>query len=283
MTSIRDIRRQLRSVENIKKITDAMERVAAARLRRAQAQVEGSGPYVKKLKEMLQDLASADLENPLFEQRPVQKTAVIIIAADKGLSGPYNANVMSAADNFLKKYSQDNVELLLFGKKTLDHYRRRHWNIRFELSDWGGKITLHDIQSFSNQVLSWFLEDEYDEVWLIYTHYISVMKREVMVEKFLNIDKPDQKQTKENVNFIFEPGPNEILEELLPRYCMTLIQTALYEAYAAELAARIVAMQTASKNSEEMIHHLTLVRNKLRQGNITKEMIEITSGAEGLK
>lgn len=283
MTSIRDIRRQLRSIENIKKITDAMERVAAARLRRAQAQVENATPYVTKLKEMLADLASGELESPLFEQRDVKKTGVVIIAADKGLSGPYNTNVLSAADKFLKKYSKENVELLLFGKKAVEHYRRRPWDIRFELSDWGGKITLHDIQTFSSQAVSWFLDGTYDEVWLIYTHYISIMKREVMVEKFLNIGKPQTEKKKTNINFIFEPGPTEILDELLPRYCMTLVQMALYEAYASELAARIVAMQMASRNSEEMIHHLTLVRNKLRQGNITREMIEITSGAEGLK
>lgn len=147
------------------------------------------------------------------------------------------------------------------------------------------KRSLDEINDFSNHLVRWYLSGEFDEIWLIYTHYISVMNRRVHVEKFLNIGKlntePDA--AKSVSNYIFEPNPEEILSEILPRYCFTRIETALYEAYASELAARIVAMQTASQNSKEMITELTLFKNKTRQRDITKEMIEIITASEGAK
>lgn len=280
MSSFRDICHQLHSIENIKKITDAIERVAAAHLRRAQARAEQSRPYARKMQDIVENLASTEFEHPLFEQRDVKKTGLVVISADKGLSGNYNTSILSEADTFLKGYNKDNIELILCGRKAIDYYRRRDWNIRYELAGWGGKISHHDIKIFSNRLVDWFLSGEFDEVWLIYTHYISIMRRKVVVEKFLNIGKPQTEKKKVYLNFFLEPTPVEIFAEILPRYCVTRIQTALYDAYAAELAARIVAMQAASKNSEEMIKHLTLVRNKRRQGDITREMIEISSGAE---
>lgn len=276
MSSLIDIRRRLRSVENIQKITNAMERVAAARLRRAQAKAEQSRPYVSKMKGILEKLSTTEFSHPLLEQRQVKKTAVIVIAADRGLSGSYNSNVLQAADTFLKKYNKDNVELLLFGRKALEHYGHKNWKISHQMKEWGGKITFHEIEIFTNHVVDWFLTGKYDEIWLIYTHYISVMNRKIIIEKFLNIGKPEGSKI-ERLNYIFEPDPGEIYEQLLPRYCITRLQTAFFEAYASELAARIVAMQTASKNSENMIKDLTLIRNKVRQEGITREIIEITA------
>lgn len=283
MSSLRDIRRRLHSVENIKKITDAMGRVAAARLRRAQMRAEQSRPYVAKMKELLEDLAAADIAHPLFQQREVKKVALVVISSDKGLSGAYNANIFNAADKFLKKHNQDAVEIILIGKKAIDYYQRRHWKIRYKQEGWSGKVTHHDIKVFSNQLVGWFSSGEFDEIWLIYTHYVTVMTRTVQVEKFLNIGKAHTEKKRPDTNYIFEPNPPEIFNELIPRYCVTRIQTALFEAYASELAARILTMRAASKNSAEMIERLTLVRNKIRQTGITREMIEISSGAEGLK
>lgn len=279
MSSLRDIRRRLRSTENIKKITDAMERVASARLRRAQLVAEHSRPYAARMKEILGRLtASPDIEHPLFEQREVRKSAVIIVAADKGLSGSYNANILSASNNFLKQYTPENMSLLLFGKKAIEHYQNTKWLIDDQFSGWTGKITLDEITRFSNQVVDQFIVERYDEIWLIYTHYISIANRKVVVDKFLNITKPEFEKALKQVNYIFEPSPSEILAEILRRYCTTRIQEVLHEAYAAELSARIMAMQMASKNSEKMIETLTLIRNRVRQESITREMIEIASG-----
>lgn len=282
MSSLRDIRSHLRSIENIKKITDAMERVAAARLRRAQAQAEQSRPYISKLKQIVEQLAS-EFNHPLFKQREIKKTGLIVITADKGLSGSYNTSVLLAADQFLKKYTQDNIELILFGRKALDHYQRKKWPVRHQTVEWGGKISVHEIKLLSDHLVKWFLTGEFDEIWLIYTHYITIMNKKIVVEKFLNIEKPPAEKAGMDPNYIFEPDPEEILAGILPRYCGTRIQTALYEAYASELAARIMAMRSASKNSEDLISRLTLVRNKIRQGAITKEMIEISAGAEAFK
>lgn len=279
MTTLRDIRRRLQSVENVKKITDAMERVAAARLKRAQSKAEQSRPFAKKLTEILQNLSSGNSSHPLFEKRKVKKTGVVIFSADRGLSGSYNATLLSKADEFLKNYKKSNVELILLGRKAIEHYKRSGFPIRHEKQEWGGKIKLAEIQELTDLITKSFLSGELDEIWLIYTSYISIFNRKVTIEKFLNIAKPENE--KPPSNYIFEPNEEEILHAILPRYLLVKIQAAFHEAYASELSARIIAMRMASKNSSDMIQRLTLVRNKVRQASITKEMIEISSGAEG--
>lgn len=286
MSTLKEIRQHLKSIENIKKITDTMERVAAARLRQAQANAEQSRPYIAKLKEILEKVAASDVTHPLFEKREVKRTGLIVISADRGLSGSYNSNIFVAADKFLKSYAPEQVDLILLGRKAIEYYSRKKWNIRYQVTHGIENRSVHDTTIFSNQLVNWFLEGELDEIWLIYTHYVSVMHRNIVLEKFLNIGRcqvTHKETARISVSYIFEPDPIEILSAILPRYCMTRIQTALYEAYASELAARIVAMQTASKNSEEFINQLTLVKNKTRQRDITREMIEITAGAEGTK
>jgi len=285
MATLRDIRKKIRSVENIKQITKAMEMVAAARLRRAQAKAEQSQPYASKMRQILQNLASAstDFTHPLYEQREVKKTGLVVVAADRGLCGSYNTNLFLAADRFLKRYTPDRVELMAVGRKAVDYYRRRKWAIRHRVPEWGGKIAFPQVKTLANQLVSWFLLGELDEVWLVYTHFISIPSRKVVIEKFLNIEKPKTGEKQLTSDYIFEPNPTEIYAEILPRYCVTKIQTVLDEAYASELAARMISMGAATKNAEEMIDHLTLVRNKARQASITKEMLEITSGAEALK
>jgi len=285
MATLRDIRKRIRSVENIKQITKAMEMVAAARLRRAQAKAEQSQPYASKMRQILENLASAstDFTHPLYEQREVKKTGVVVVAADRGLCGSYNTNLFLAADRFLRNSNPDNAELIAVGRKAVDYYKRRKWTIRHRIPEWGGKISFPQVKTLANQLVSWFLLGELDEVWLAYTHFISIPSRKVVFEKFLNIEQPKTEEKQLTLDYIFEPNPGEIYTEILPRYCVTKIQTVLNEAYASELAARMISMGAATKNAEEMIENLTLVRNKARQASITKEMLEITSGAEALK
>lgn len=291
MNSLREIRQRLRSVENIKKITDTMERVAAARLRLAQMEAEQSRPYINMLKHILEKVAATEVSHPLFEQRKVQKTGIVVISSERGLSGSYNANIFARTEKVLKKYQLDQVELILLGKKAIEHYKNKPWKVRYTETHLVEKRNLSKIHEFSDHLVHWFLSGELDEIWLVYTHYISVMKRKVVVEKFLNIgksqlhaDEPlEEDPVKMALHYAFEPSAKEVLAEILPRYCFTRIETALYESYASELAARIVAMQTASKNSKDMITKLTLIKNKTRQRDITREMIEISTGAEGTK
>lgn len=279
MASIRDIRRKIQSVGNIQKITQAMELVAASRLRKAQAKLESSRPYTLELKEILDllILSSEDLKQPLITPRKVKRIGVIVIAGDRGLCGSYNQAIFSAADKLLHKNAAE-AAVVPVGKKPVDYFERRKWPILSKLQDWGGKITYPQIAEFTNDLIGRYLQGEVDEVQLVYTQFINMTSRKVMIEKLLPIDVEKKKQQKDD--YIIEPDAHRVLAELLPRYTTMKIQTAMHEAYTSELAARISSMRTAAKNAKDMIESLTLTRNKIRQAGITRELIEITSGAE---
>lgn len=282
METLKEIRKRLHAVENIKQITKTMEMVAGARLRRAQAKAEQSRPYAEKIKMVLEHVAQSGFTHPLFEVREVKKIGLVIVAADRGLCGAYNSHIFQKAEQFLHKHANEEVELFLIGRKAVDHYHNKKWKIKTKIPRWGGKITVQESNSFAHEVMESFLNDELDEVWLVYTQFISVFQRQVMVEKFLNVQRQEVEKTQYVQDYIFEPDPAEILYDLLPRYGEVKIHSILAEAYASELAARVVSMKAATKNAEEMIENLTLVRNKIRQSGITKEMLEIISGAEFL-
>lgn len=284
MASLREIRKKLNSVKNIQKITQAMEMVAASRLKRAQAKAEISRPYALKLKEMLDHLnaSTTDFVHPLLKQKDVKRMGLIVVAADRGLCGGYNQTVFSQAEKFLKQHSEKEVELILIGKKAVDYFARRKWPKGLSIPHWGGKITFHEVETFTQEIIQQYLNGKYDEVWLIYTHYINIAARKVVTTKFLNIEM-DTVEKSLSRGFTFEPSAEEILAKLLPHYSVTKIQSALNEAYASELSARIFSMKAATKNAEEMIEKLTLVRNKIRQAGITRELIEITTCVENLK
>lgn len=284
MGSLREIRNKLNSIKNIAKITQAMEMVAASRLRKAQAKAEMSRPYARKLKEILDNLNmdTHDFVHPLVQARPVGKVGLIVIAADRGLCGGYNQTIFSHTEKFLKAYSPDQVELILVGRKAIDYFANKKWKKGLKLSDWGGKITYAQVEDFTNKVMQKYLDHELDEIWIIYTHYINIASRKIVISKFLNIEIENPEQIPKT-SFIFEPNPKEIFAKILPHYCITKMQSALSEAYASELSARIFSMRAATKNAEEMIEELTLIRNKIRQAGITRELIEITTCVENLK
>lgn len=284
MATLKEIRRKLQSVKNIQKITKAMEMVAASRLKKAQAKAERSRPYFNHLKTMLDNLISASegFSHPLLDPREVNKTCFIIIAGDRGLCGSYNHNVFTTAENALQEYNKDQVELILIGKKTVDHFSKGPWEIDRSISAWGGKITYAEIKGLAEYLMDEYLTRHYDDIVLVYTHYISAISRKVVVEKLLKHDN-SEKEDATIQNYIVEPGIAEILTELLPHYTISKIQLALYEAYASELAARVFSMRSATTNAREMIDSLTLIRNQLRQSSITRELVEITSCAESLK
>ncbi|MCE2982126.1 MAG: ATP synthase F1 subunit gamma [Parachlamydia sp.] len=284
MTSLRDIRRRLNSIKNIQQLTKAMEMVAASRLHQVQQKIRHARPYVAKIKEILDDLNGSSLEftHPLLEQREVKKIGVVIIGADMGLSGSYNKDIFSAANKFLLSKAGMPIELLLVGKKAFEYFSKREWPIFYTLPHWGEKLKEADIKTFASQLVSWYTLGNFDEIWFVYTHYVNMMSRKVLTEKFLNL-APTQQEKRQNKEYLFEPSAQDIFSELLLRYCLSKVHTVLNEAYASELAARIFAMKTATSNADDMIEKLTLVRNKVRQAGITKEMLEITSGSEGLK
>ncbi len=317
MVALNNIRSRLKAVDNIKKITTSMEMVASARLRKAQDRARKAQFYVAKLRGILERLeeSSLDYKHPLFEKRvgkkivtihepaeslrkdqfakmgvdshhkeainqkdrvPEQllKIGVVIAASDRGLCGAYNTRVFAAADAFLKP----GMELILVGRKAVQYYQRQQWKIRRQWTGWSGKTNFLQVKEFTDHLLQNFLQEELDEIWLVYTQFHNLMRREVVVEKFLPIGKPDAHKNPKPVNYILEPDLDEIYEQILTRYCATQIETMLDQAHASELAARIFAMKAASKNAEEMHENLTLERNKVRQSNITRELLEITQG-----
>ncbi len=286
MPSLRDIKRRIRSVEGTQQITKAMEMVAAAKLRKAQSKVESSRPYSAKMQSMLDNLtkAAAAVVHPLFEKREVKRVALVIISSDRGLCGSYNGNIIRAADEFLKKYEREKVALVNIGKKGYIYYSKRPWEIRLKYLGLGGNLVLSQVKSITSDLVNLFFSREVDEVYLLYTKFLSAMTYRVTLEKFLNIESQvEREEQKAYLEFIFEPSPEKIFSSLLPNYCMTKVQMALAESFASEHGSRMISMGAATRNAEEMIEHLTLVRNKLRQASITKEMLEITTSAEALK
>jgi F-type H+-transporting ATPase subunit gamma len=286
MPSLRDIKRRIRSVEGTQQITKAMEMVAAAKLRKAQSRVESSRPYSAKMQSMLDNLtkAAAAVVHPLFEKREVKKVALVIISSDRGLCGSYNGNIIRAANEFLKKYEREKVVLVNIGKKGYIYYSKRPREIRLKYLDLGGNLVLSQVKSITSDLVNLYLSGEVDEIYFLYTKFLSAMTYRVTLEKFLNIESQvEREEKKAYLEFIFEPSAEKIFSNLLPNYCMTKVQMALAESFASEHGSRMISMGAATKNAEEMIEHLTLVSNKLRQASITKEMLEITTSAEALK
>ena len=286
MPSLRDIRRRIKSVSGTQQITKAMEMVAAAKLRKAQSRVESSRPYASKMQSMLENLtkAASSFVHPLFEKREVKKVALVIISSDRGLCGSYNSNIYRAADEFLKKYEREKVVLVTIGKKGYVHYSKRPWEIRLKYLGLGGNLILSQVKGITNDLVNLYLFGEVDEIYFLFTKFLSAMTYKVTLEKFLNIESLKEREEKRGyLEFIFEPNAEKIFSSLLPNYCMTKVQMALAESFVSEHGSRMISMGAANKNAEEMIEHLTLVRNKLRQASITKEMLEMTTSAEALK
>lgn len=285
MATLKEIRKKLHSVENVQKITQAMEMVARARLKTVQAKCTNARPYLEELKLILNNLmqASDDLSHPLITPRQVKRVGLLVISADKGLCGAYNNNILSQAKTFLAAYDPKNVDLFLVGQKVTQHFEKKEWPIQYKLTDWADKITFGVVEPLSKALMQAFLSGSFDEVWVIYTHFTSIMTRTVMQEKLLPLALPAVTKEACSTNYLFEPSEQEIFASILPRYCLSKLQLALFESLTSELAARIMAMRGATKNAEELAYSLTLERNKLRQAGITRELLEITSGAEASK
>jgi F-type H+-transporting ATPase subunit gamma len=285
MESLKILRRRIRSVSSTMQLTRAMELVSAAKLRKAQTKLVSSRPYASKMQTILENLSSAStaLTHPLFDKREVKHKGLVIISSDRGLCGSYNVNVFRKAEEFLSQESKDKIKLVLIGKKGFYHYRRRPYEIRLKYIDLGGKLELTRTKEITANLVNLFLSREVDEIFLLYTKFLTVTSYRAALDKFLNIERLEDKEEKGCLQYIFEPSAETLFDNLLPRYCHTRVQIALSEAFASEQGSRMIAMGAATRNAEEMIDQLTLFRNKARQAAITKEMVEIASGAEALR
>jgi len=282
MPTLRDIQRRIRSVQSTQKITRAMKLVAAAKLRRAQDRILAARPYAGKMKELLGNLvAGADgAIHPLLEQREGPRRQVVIVTADKGLAGAFNSNVLRRSLEFIRSSNTQEVTLVVVGRKARDFYRRRQWSIKRDMLGFWDRLAYGHAQELADYFMQQYLAGEVDEVHLIYNEFRSVAVQRPVREQLLPIPRAeDGAGTGADVDYIYEPNPETILGDLLPRHVRMQVYRALMESLAGEYGARMTAMEAATKNAKEMIEHLTLTYNRIRQASITKEIIEIVSGA----
>ncbi len=293
--NIKTLRRRIRTVASTKQVTRAMEMVSASKLRKAQSRLVAGRPYTQKIQEMLSHLtgASGVEENPLFCARETGKTLVVLVTADRGLAGSFNARLISATQEFLSTLPAGEVELYLIGKKGGDYFRRRaRCPIVETIADMGGNLSAERSARITDALVGGFLAGKYKSVYVIFAHFISTIFSRPTAVKFLPLDheslraelagKEDEEEER-RADYLFEPSPRAVFDKLLPAYLRSRIFMILAENFTSEHSARMVSMSNATKNCEEMLYDLTLRRNKARQASITKEMLEIVSGAEALK
>lgn len=289
--NVKALRRRLRSIRNTKQITRAMEMVSAAKLRRAQATLMAGRPYATKLRELLQRLVSSSRDtHPLMQRRPeVKRRWLVVFTADRGLAGAFNAQILKQADLFLQR-TDVATELICIGKKGFDYYRTKRKEVRHSVTDLGGRLSRQRVREIADFLIDAFLRHETDEVVLLYNKFVSMLVYRPQMETLLPLSRESVGETGStnvreigNREYLLEPTPDELLDALLPRFVNNRIYITLAETFTAEHSARMVAMSGATRNCEELTEKLTLKMNKARQAAITKEIIEIVSGAEALK
>jgi F-type H+-transporting ATPase subunit gamma len=285
MPSLIDIRRRVRSVRNTQQITKAMKMVSAAKLRRAQERALAARPYAAMLQQMLANVAEAASQSPdagahpLLAVRPEKRVLVVVVTADRGLAGGFNANLLKLAQRFVNANRDKELTFELVGRKGRDYFRKRGATIAGEYIGWMRTLSLADAQRIAGAIIDRFSKGEVDAVYLFVNEFKSVMTPTLTEMRLLPIEVP---KTQATVDYIYEQKPEELLGSLLPRYIEVQIYRALLESVAAEHAARMTAMDAASSNASEVIDKLTLYMNRVRQASITREIIEIVSGAAAL-
>jgi F-type H+-transporting ATPase subunit gamma len=285
MATLREVKKRIRTVISTRRITKAMEMVAAAKLRRAQQRVEQAKPYAAKLDEMLSHLAAGsatEIAHPYFEERPVKTRTLVVVVSDRGLCGSFNSNMLRMTDKWIREHQDTGLELVVVGKRARDYYRRRHGNIVEYYGDWGGVIDFVRARDIASWLTNRFVTGQTDEIHIAYTRFISMVKYRIGVEKYLPVPRPEHGGEEAATSYIFEPTSDKIYAQLMPSYANTKLITALLDSFASEHGSRMMAMGNANKNAGEMVNSLTLEYNKARQAQITKELLEVVSGAEAL-
>lgn len=280
MIPIRVIRRRIRSIKSTAKITKAMEMIAASKMRQAQLRVLAARPYADKMRQVLANLAaqprSQEEIHPLLQHREIKRIAVIHITADRGLCGGLNTNINRRTAGFALGHKVP-VTIIAVGRKGRDFMSRYGREVRAEFTQLGDRPSLLDTTPISRIVIDDYTNSLIDEAYLAYTQFVSTVIQRPMLWKLLPIE-PAKIDPKENIEYIYEPSPQVVLENLLPRYVEMQIYRAILESIASEQSARMVAMRNATDNANDMIQDLTLIYNKARQELITKELLDIAGG-----
>jgi F-type H+-transporting ATPase subunit gamma len=288
MANLKSIKKRIVSVKNTRQITKAMKMVSAAKLRRAQENVVAARPYARKLSEVLQRLAqSQDGDgHPLLEKRVSEKALVILVTSDRGLCGGFNANISKVAERFIKEHTGEysEISLLTIGRKGYEFLKNRQ-TIRKNYTGVLSTLNYQTAAMLAQEVIAGYLAGDYDEVFLYYNAFRSVMSQDITLQQLLPIVPPEAVGEEEATapEYIYEPSKAKLLAELLPKYIEVTMFKAMLESVASEHGARMTAMDSASKNATDMIGKLTLIYNRARQAAITTELMEIISGSESIK
>lgn len=301
MPSTREIRRRISSAKNISQITRAMQMVAAARMRRAQSSVLAGRPYADKIADVIENLAARlqgtqEETHPLLQSRPIRNVAVIMITADKGLAGALNTNIIRRTSRFILNEANAPVSVIAVGRKGRDFIVRHGQTLLAEFINLTDRPSIRDTYPIARVAIDEYTSGRADAVYLIYTDFVNTLIQRPTLFRLLPVDishtgdeeavpgerRADRDTDAKATEYIYEPGTAEVLTQLVPRYVEVQIYQALLEHIASEHSARMVAMRNATDNAKEVISELTLAYNKLRQANITREIIEVSSGAAAL-
>ena len=283
MANLKDIRNRIKSVKSIQKVTKAMKMVAAAKMRRAQEHMEEARPYSQRLTEVIQHLLP-DVDREildLLDVRSVKRVAYVVVTSDRGLAGSFNTNVLKKAQKDIDTIGKNNVDIFCIGKKARDYYKQREYTIIDSHTDFWNELYYGDAIRIGKGIISHFTEKRVDEIHVVYNEFVNVANQYVESEKLLPLEFEGEESVQ--LDRLYEPDKNELVKSLIPRHLNIQVWKYLLESFASEQAARMVAMENATENAEEMIKDLTMEFNKARQASITKEILEIVGGAEALK
>ncbi len=294
MATLRDIQRRIKAVKNTQQITKAMKMVAAAKLRKVQTSMLELRQYADKMRSVIGSLSASaqDEAHPLLATRQVKTAEVLVITSDKGLCGAFNTNILRSAHKQIKNIGRQKageadtiVNVSVVGRKALDYFTRRKVDVRAKWTGISGALSFEDAKTISEEIIARYVEGQVDEVHLVYNEFINVVKQEVRSVKLLptSTEEAEEDVAEFTGDFIFEPDREQLLEALLPKNVEIQVYRALLESMASEEAARMSAMENATKAASEMIDTLTLQYNKARQASITAELMDIVGGVEALK
>jgi len=282
MANLKDIRDRIKSVKSIQKVTKAMKMVAAAKMRRAQERMEQSRPYSQSLTEVIQHLLP-DVDRdmlPLLNVRDIKRKAYVVVSADRGLAGAFNTNLLKVAQKEIDEFGKENVDLFCIGKKARDHFKRRDYNIIESHIDFWAEMEFDSAMMIGRSIIDHFSSGKVDEIHVVYNYFLNVGQQEVKSEVLLPLVY-DEDDTVAH-DRLYEPSKEALVQTLIPRHLNVQMWKYLLESYASEQAARMLSMENATSNAQDMIKDLTLEFNKARQAAITTEMLEIVGGAEAL-
>jgi F-type H+-transporting ATPase subunit gamma len=289
MATLRDIKGRIKGVQSTQQITKAMKMVAAAKLRRAQENIINARPYARKIAVMLSHLVTEEdmLNNPYVAPKEVRNAAVVIVSADRGLCGAFNTNIIKETARLIDDLKKDQITPHIFctGKKGYDFFARRDFNILGKSVGLFSSLNYSYALNISNELIEGYLNDKYDKVIIVYNEFKSIIQQKIVFEQFLPIPiiGESEAENQQKANYIFEPDQKSIFEYLLPKHLKAQMWRILLESNASELGARMTAMDNATTNANELIRMLKLKYNRERQAAITKEILEIVSGANALQ